>query len=155
MSKDCIFCQFIKGEAPVHKIWEDEKHMAFLSIFPNTKGFSVVIPKKHYSSYAFELPDKVLTDLTLAAKKVGKLIDKAFPDVGRTAMVYEGFGVDHVHGKLIPLHGTADMEKWEPLQSTKRTFFEAYPGYVATFDYEREDDEKLKKIAEKIRKIEK
>ena len=28
-------------------IWEDERHMAFLSRWPNTEGFSVVITKDH------------------------------------------------------------------------------------------------------------
>lgn len=58
----CIFCKIVKGEAPFHKVWEDEKHLAFLSIFPNTEGFSVVITKKHYPSYTFDLPDNVLMD---------------------------------------------------------------------------------------------
>lgn len=52
----CIFCQIVEGKAPCHKVWEDEHHLAFLSIFPNTDGFTVVIPKKHYPSYAFDLP---------------------------------------------------------------------------------------------------
>ena len=59
----CIFCDIVKGKLPCHKIWEDEKHLAFLSIFPNTEGFSVVIPKQHYSSYAFEQSDEVLSGL--------------------------------------------------------------------------------------------
>lgn len=42
----CIFCQIVEGKAPCHKVWEDEHHLAFLSIFPNTDGFTVVIPKK-------------------------------------------------------------------------------------------------------------
>ncbi len=40
---ECIFCQIVRGETPCHKLWEDEKYLAFLSIFPNTLGFSVVI----------------------------------------------------------------------------------------------------------------
>lgn len=43
----CIFCQIVEGKAPCHKVWEDEHHLAFLSIFPNTDGFTVVIPKKN------------------------------------------------------------------------------------------------------------
>lgn len=35
----CIFCEIVAGKAPCHRIWEDEKHLAFLSIFPNTQGF--------------------------------------------------------------------------------------------------------------------
>lgn len=102
----CIFCQIVEGKAPCHKVWEDEHHLAFLSIFPNTDGFTVVIPKKHYPSYAFDLPPQALADLMLATQKVAKKLDKAFPDVSRTGMFFEGFGVDHVHSKLSPMHGT-------------------------------------------------
>ena len=42
----CVFCNIVNGVLPCHKIWEDDEHLAFLSIFPNTKGFSVVITKK-------------------------------------------------------------------------------------------------------------
>ena len=61
--EECIFCKIVKKEIPCHQIWEDKEHLAFLSIFPNTEGFSVVIPKKHYPSYAFDLSDEVLTKL--------------------------------------------------------------------------------------------
>lgn len=82
----CIFCQIVEGKAPCHKVWEDEHHLAFLSIYPNTDGFTVVIPKKHYPSYAFDMPPQALADLVLATQKVAKLLDKSFDDVGRTGM---------------------------------------------------------------------
>jgi len=121
---DCIFCQIVKNESPSFKIWEDEKHLAFLTIFPNTEGVTVVIPKAHYSSYAFDLPDEVLTDLILATKKVAKLLDSKLEDVGRTAMVFEGYGVDHIHAKLYPMHRTADMGEWRPIESKIDKYFD-------------------------------
>ncbi|MBN8702911.1 MAG: HIT family protein [Bacteroidetes bacterium] len=148
---DCIFCKIAAGEVPSYKVWEDEKHLAFLSIFPNTKGFTVVIPKQHYSSYCFDLPDTVLTELILATKKVGKLLDKSFENVGRTAMITEGFGVDHVHTKLIPLHGTGDMTTWKPINSSNKKYFTQYEGYVSSHDCDKADDAELKIIAEQIR----
>ncbi|MCX6763226.1 MAG: HIT family protein [Candidatus Moranbacteria bacterium] len=148
--KDCIFCQIVRGEIPCHKIWEDRKHLAFLSIFPNTEGFSVVIPKKHYGSYAFDLPDNVLKELVAAAKKVGKLLDKKLTDVGRTGMIFEGFGVDHVHAKLFPMHGTK-LENWKPFHSDINKYFKKYEGYICSNDYERADDKKLAKLAKNIR----
>lgn len=148
---DCIFCKIVNGDAPVHKIWENDDFLAFLSIFPNTEGTSVVIPKKHYSSYAFDLPDEVLGALMSATKIVAKLLDKALPDVGRTAMVFEGFGVDHVHAKLFPMHGTEDMEKWKPIESSVPKYFNQYEGYISSHDYERADDAALAALAEKIR----
>ena len=147
----CIFCKIVKQEAPCHKIWEDEKYLAFLSIFPNTDGFSVVIPKKHYSSYAFDLSDEVLTELVLASKKVAKLIDSKLEDVGRTGMIFEGFGVDHVHTKLFPMHGTSDLKEWKQLKSNVDKFFKTYEGYLSSHDYKRAEDEKLAELAKKIR----
>ena len=146
----CIFCQIASGEAPCHKIWEDNAHLAFLSIFPNTEGFSVVITKEHHPSYAFDLPDQVFTDLALAAKKVGKLIDAKLPDVGRTGMIFEGFGVDHVHAKLFPMHGTRE-DTWRQHLSKVDKYFETYEGYISSHNYQRADNALLAELAKKIR----
>ena len=103
----------------------------------------MVIPKAHYPSYAFALPDDALSALMLATKKTANLLDRALLDVGRTAMVFEGFGVDHVHAKLYPMHGTADMERWKPIESSVPKYFEQYEGYISSHDYERADDAAL------------
>src|SRR3989344_7552174 len=148
--ENCLFCKIVKGEAPCHRIWEDDKHLAFLSIFPNTKGFSVVVTKEHYPSYAFDLPEEVLKELVIASKKVVKLIDSKLEDVGRTGMIFEGFGVDHVHAKLFPMHGT-NIKEWKPLKSNIDTYFDNYEGYISSHDYKRADDGELAKLAKKIR----
>ncbi len=147
---ECIFCSIITGESPAHKIWENEKHLAFLSIFPNTKGFSVVIPKKHYPSYVFDVPESVMTDLVMASKKVAKLLDVKLEDVGRTGMIFEGFGVDHLHAKLFPMHGTR-MENWKSLKSNVDKYFDHYEGYISSHDFQRADNEELAELAKHIR----
>ncbi|EHC99812.1 hypothetical protein LTSEWAN_4810, partial [Salmonella enterica subsp. enterica serovar Wandsworth str. A4-580] len=106
-----------------------------------------MIPKKHYPSYAFDLPPQALADLMLATQKVAKKLDKAFPDVSRTGMFFEGFGVDHVHSKLSPMHGTGDLTHWKPIESRQNKFFEQYEGYLSSHDHERADDEKLAALA--------
>ncbi|OGI71077.1 diadenosine tetraphosphate hydrolase [Candidatus Nomurabacteria bacterium RIFCSPHIGHO2_02_FULL_35_13] len=148
---DCIFCKIVSGESPSHKIWEDDKHIAFLSIFPNTEGVTVVVPKIHYTSYAFDLPDEVLLGLVFATKKVAKLLDSKLENVGRTAMVLEGFGVDHVHTKLFPMHGTENMKEWKPIESKVDKYFHKYEGYISSHDYSQADDIKLAELAKKIR----
>ncbi len=148
---DCIFCKIVTGEAPSHRVWEDEHFIAFLSIFPDTEGTTVIIPKKHYSSYAFDLPDEVLSELILATKKVAKLLDTKLEDVGRTAMVFEGYGIDHVHAKLFPMHGTADLAEWKQIESSISKYFDKYEGYISSHDYERADDADLAALAKKIR----
>jgi len=147
---DCVFCAIAAGQAPCHKIWEDEKHLAFLSVFPNTEGFSVVITKRHYPSYAFDLPDKILADLVLAAKRVGRLLDRKLEDVGRTGLILEGFAVDHAHAKLFPMHGTR-MPQWRPLSRPADKYFHEYEGYISSHDYRRAEDEELAALAQRIR----
>lgn len=148
---DCIFCKIIRGEAPAFKIWEDEDHLAFLNIFPNTEGTSLVIPKKHYSSYFAELPEQVLNGLMKATREVALLLDEKFDDVGRTGLVFEGFGVDHIHSKLYPMHGTK-LDEWRNIESDIDTYFDTYPGYLSSHSAKRADDEELARVAEKITK---
>lgn len=147
----CIFCDIVAGKVPCHKIWEDSDHLAFLSIFPNTPGFSVVIPKRHISSYLFSQEDEVVSDLVIAAKKVGTLLDSALEGVARTGMIFEGYGVDHLHAKLFPMHGTGSSSEFKPIASSVEKYFERYEGYISSHDYKRADDSVLEELAEKIR----
>jgi histidine triad (HIT) family protein len=146
----CIFCKIVSGDTPSHKIWESDTHLAFLSIFPNTEGVSVVIPKKHSSSYVVDVSDEVSSALLSAGKIVAKKLDAAFADVGRTGFIFEGFGVDHLHLKLFPMHGTASDE-WKKRSSHIEKYFENYEGYLSSHDHERADDVKLAALAEIIR----
>ena len=91
-----------------------------------------------------------MLDLIKAAKTVAQKIDKAYPDVGRTGLMFEGFGVNHLHAKLFPMHGTA-RDKWKEWPSKINTYFETYPGYISSHDGKKADDEWLKKVAKKIR----
>ena len=138
---------------PHHEVWSSETHLAFLSIFPNTPGFTVVIPREHYDSYAFKVEDKVLSDLIIATKKVAQVLDSYFEDVSRCGMFFEGFGVDHLHSKLFPMHGTGDLTAWQAVESgnKKMDFFETYPGYLSSNNSHRADDAELARLAAEIR----
>ncbi len=149
--ENCLFCKIVAGKIPSHKIWEDETHLAFLTIFPNTEGFTVVVPKKHYPSYVFDLPDDVMSKLMIATKKVAKLLDVKLEDVGRTALIFEGFEIDHVHAKLFPMHGTKNKD-WKPVLSDDNLkYFEKYEGYVSSHNGKRVDDKVLDTLAKKLR----
>ena len=147
-----IFHKIVTGEIPCHKVWEDDNHLAFLSIFPNTEGVTVVIPKKYAPSYFAEASDEVLSNLILAAKKVAKLLSDKLPDLGRVALVFEGFGVNYLHVKLFPMHGTADSN-WRPIetQDKKNLVFDKYPGYISSHDARQEDNNFLSSLAAYLR----
>jgi histidine triad (HIT) family protein len=145
---DCIFCKIVSGEIPSAKIWEDKKHLAILDVFPWTKGMTLVIPKKHHDSYAFDMPDTVYKDLMIASKKVGKILDKKLK-VLRTAMVAEGMGVNHAHVKLYPLNGVT--KQFEEAWARNESYYENYPGYLMTMHGPKADPAELNKLAKNIR----
>jgi diadenosine tetraphosphate (Ap4A) HIT family hydrolase len=147
---NCVFCNIVKGDEPSHQIWEDADHLAFLSIFPNTPGVSVVIPKAHYESYIFAVSMEVMVALMKASRKVAHMIDRAYEDVGRTGVVFEGFGVNHLHTKLFPLHGTGVMHEWRQINAPQKIYSETYEGYISSHDGPRADEEELKEAAERI-----
>ncbi|MCX6780741.1 MAG: HIT family protein [Candidatus Magasanikbacteria bacterium] len=145
----CIFCDIASGAAPSFKVWEDENYLAFLSIFPNTRGTTVVIPKAHHESYVFAADPSVMHGLMDAARKVAAMIDRGFDDVGRTGLIFEGFGVNHLHAKLFPMHGTR-TEGWQPHNSAERKVFDLYEGYLSSHDGPRADDEELREVQGEI-----
>lgn len=143
-----IFDDIVEGKMKSWKMWEDDKFLAFLTPFPNTPGFTVVIPKVNPGDYVFSLDDGLYSELMLATKKVARLLEKAF-GTSRVAMVFEGTGVAHVHAKLIPLHGEL-AEGIESALSHEQVFYEEYPGWLTTADGPKMDDARLDEIQAKI-----
>ena len=151
----CIFCEIVAGRFPSPGIfWEDKNHMAFLSIDPNTEGFSCVIPKKHFGSDILKMSDKELSKLIIVSKKIAFVLEKYFKDVGRVGLMMEGMGVDHAHVKLSPMHGTAKLKdgSWEQAINKKYVWFDKYEGYISSAGGPIVDFEKLKKLANNLKK---
>ena len=70
-----IFDDIVSGKMKSWKIWEDEKFLAFLTPFPNTPGFTVVIPKHNPGDYVFSLDDNLYSEMMLAVKKVAGILE--------------------------------------------------------------------------------
>lgn len=146
--QDCLFCRIAAGQEKSFKIWESEKYVAFLSIFPNTPGVTVVIPKAHFGSDIFSLSPEELGQLTCAAQHVAKILEKKLN--ARVALVYEGFGINHAHAKLFPMHGTGALQEWKPIKSDIKTWFDQYPGYISSHDGNRAEDQHLEEMQKRL-----
>lgn len=145
--KNCKFCQLLKGELPSVKIWEDKDFYAMLGNHPNTEGMALILTKKHYDSYVFDMDNKIYKKLMIASKKVAKILEKGLK-VQRVAMVMEGMGINHAHIKLYPLHGL--NKKFKEMWGDKEIFLKNYEGYVTTLEGPREKIENLEKVKKKI-----
>ncbi len=129
--ENCIFCKIAKGEIPCVKVWEDKNYLAFLDIAPAMEGMTLVIPKKHFDSKIFEMPEKEYSNLLSTSKKVAEILKKGL-NAERILMVTEGLDVSHVHIKLYPY-----LKKGSSL------------GLKV---YSKKSDAELQKVADKIAK---
>jgi histidine triad (HIT) family protein len=149
--EDCIFCKIAEGKLSSYKILEDEEHLAFLDIYPIVKGQTLVITKKHFDSYQFNLPDDVYNKLFLFAKKVGKILEKAL-GAKRVFLVVEGMEVKHIHIELYPVYKVNSNVSPKIIDTLSKDIKENwYNGYIATLHGERAKDEELKEISDKVR----
>ncbi len=142
-----IFDEIISGDRKSWKVWEDDEFLAFLTPFPNTPGFTVVIPKQNVGDYVFSLDPQLYGRFMIATKKVANILEKAF-DTPRIALVFEGTGVAHVHAKLIPLHG--ELAGQTGVWSDHTEFNSEYKGWVTTVEGPKMNDDELDSLQQKI-----
>lgn len=147
MKDSDIFCKIVKGEAPSFKIYEDRNFIAILDIYPNIRGQTVLISKRHKGGYAFDLSETELKELITATKRVIKLLERKLK-VKRVHVAIEGTGVNHLHVKLYPAIGLNG--KNTIIWAKEKRHFSRYPGYVTTLTGPRAKDEELRKLMEKI-----
>jgi len=122
---DCVFCKIVSGDIPSYKVWEDDKALAFLNIMPHKKGHLLLIPKKH-EDYFFDLDDETISDLTVKAKPLAKVLKEIYmPKTGKVSMVLMGTGVAHVHLHLFPLDEETDINLDKAYKATSEELTES------------------------------
>lgn len=113
-----IFARILRGELPATKVYEDEAAVAFLDLFPQSKGHTLVIPKTAAENF-FDIPPSALADLIQKTQRVAHAVRKALKPDGVTIIQFNGAAagqtVYHIHFHIIPRwdgvplkgHGTA------------------------------------------------
>ncbi|MDD3035726.1 MAG: HIT domain-containing protein [Candidatus Saccharimonadaceae bacterium] len=109
MQEPTIFTRIIQGEIPAHIIYEDDRVIAFLDLFPISEGHTLVIPKVQID-HIWDMDDEYYEYLWQTAKKIGKHIHGII-ESPRVGVVVEGFGVPHAHIHLVPLYRGDDLKK--------------------------------------------
>ena len=115
-----IFTKIVLGEIPSYKIAEDDNYLAFLDINPNTKGHTLVIPKKEINKL-FDLDQKEYLGLMNFSYRVAKAIEKTVP-CKRIGMSVIGLEVPHVHVHLIPINTMSNMRFLEKVKLSSDEF---------------------------------
>lgn len=121
--EETIFTKIVKGEIPCYKIAENDKFFAFLDISPIAKGHTLVITKMQ-NDYIFDLPDDMLGEMMIFAKKIAAGIKKAIP-CNRIGVAVIGIDVPHNHIHLVPINGVGDLNfKGERVKLSEEEFKE-------------------------------
>ena len=132
---DNIFARILRGELPAHRVYEDDKALAFLDIMPRAPGHTLIIPKNP----ARNLLDVAPADLAHVAQvsqRIARAGMKAFAADGITVQQFNesagGQVVFHLHVHVMPrFEGvalrphTGAMEKNEVLASNAEKIREA------------------------------
>ena len=102
MEEETIFTKIVKGEIPSHKIYEDERTLAFLNIYPAVYGHTLVIPKSQVAS-VWALNDDDYVAVMRTAKKVAHRLKEVL-EVERIGEKIIGLDVPHAHVHLLPFN---------------------------------------------------
>lgn len=101
--QDSVFTKIIKGELPCHKVYEDNKVLAFLDIKPYTSGHTLVIPKQQID-HLWDVDDDLYMYVMKIAKKVAER-QREVLNPERVGVFVEGFAVPHAHVHVLPMYG--------------------------------------------------
>lgn len=95
-----VFSKIIRGEIPSHKVYEDEKTLAFLDIHPKTEGHTLIVSKQEIDEFT-DLADDDYTAVMETVRKVAKRLKQIYPGK-RVGLMVIGVDVPHVHVHVFP-----------------------------------------------------
>jgi histidine triad (HIT) family protein len=101
-----IFAKILKGEMPSARVFEDEHVYAFMDVFPQAKGHTLVIPKHSVARNLLEEEPEVLSTLILGVQRVARAVRAALKPDGLVITQFNGAAsgqtVYHLHFHIIP-----------------------------------------------------
>lgn len=123
--RDNIFAKIIRGEAPCAKVFEDDVALAFMDVFPQVRGHTLVVPKAAARTF-FDLPPALVGPYMDRVHRVAIGVEKALKPDGVTIMQLNGAPagqtVFHLHFHVLPriagvgMKGHGQAPKGEPAE---------------------------------------
>lgn len=101
-----IFAKILRGEAPAVRVFEDEHVMAFMDVFPQAKGHTLVIPKHSTARNLLEEEPERVATLMQGVQRVARAVRAALKPDGLVVTQFNGAPagqtVYHLHVHIIP-----------------------------------------------------
>ena len=103
---DNIFARILRGEMPSVRVFEDDDVLAFMDVFPQAKGHTLVIPKHSTARNFLEETPENIGPLLLGVQRVARAVRAALnPDgimISQFNGAVSGQTVYHLHFHIIP-----------------------------------------------------
>lgn len=101
-----VFARILRGEMPAVKVYEDDRVLAFMDVFPQSEGHVLVISKSSQARNLLEVEPEALQDVMLAAQRIARAVPSALGCDGVSIMQFNGAAggqtVFHLHVHVIP-----------------------------------------------------
>ncbi len=124
-----IFAKIVRGEMPAVKVFEDDQVLAFMDVFPQSKGHALVISKTSKARNLLEAEPETVAALGAATQTLAKAVTAALKPDGVVVTQFNGAPagqtVFHLHFHVIPRYegealgrhgeGMADMDELKAL----------------------------------------
>jgi histidine triad (HIT) family protein len=117
----CIFCSIVSGEAPCHRVAEDELTIVFMDLFPVADGHTLVVTKEHFTNLYEATPEAMAAVGAMAKRVADALRAELAPDglsvyqangeaAGQTVFHYHLHLMPRSQGSALSLHGRRQGE---------------------------------------------
>jgi histidine triad (HIT) family protein len=101
-----IFAKILRGEMPSAKVFEDSHVYAFMDVFPQSRGHTLVIPKHSTARNLLEEEPANLQPLILGVQRVARAVRAALNPDGVMVSQFNGAPagqtIYHLHFHIIP-----------------------------------------------------
>ena len=101
-----IFAKILRGEMPAARVFEDDHVLAFMDVFPQARGHTLVIPKHSAARNLLEEDPQVLAPLILGVQRVARAVRAALNPDGIVITQFNGAPagqtIYHLHFHIIP-----------------------------------------------------
>jgi histidine triad (HIT) family protein len=103
-----IFAKILRGDAPCVRVYEDAAALAFMDLFPQTRGHTLVVAKAPGVRNFLELPQAAIGPYLEAVQIVAKGVATALQPDGLRISQFNGAPagqtVFHVHFHILPIY---------------------------------------------------
>ena len=103
---DNIFAKILRGDIPAAKVFEDGHVLAFMDVFPQSRGHLLVISKESKARNILDVEPQVLSHLILDVQRMAKAVRAALNPDGIVITQFNGTpagqSVFHLHFHVIP-----------------------------------------------------